>query len=69
MRRFISIISTVMALASCTSNPFLSSWDTPYGIPDFGKIKEKPYIPAIKAGIQQQEAEIAAIVENADAPT
>ena len=59
-----------MATLSCTNqNPFLSSWDTPYGIPDFGSIKEKHYIPAIQAGIQQQEAEIAAIVENTEAPT
>ena len=58
-----------MTLASCTTNPFLSSWETPYGIPDFGKIKEKHYIPAIQAGIQQQEAEIAAIVSNTEAPT
>ena len=58
-----------MVLASCSSNPFLSSWNTPYGIPDFGKIQEKHYIPAIKAGIEQQEAEIAAIVNNTDAPT
>ena len=57
-----------MTAVSCT-NPFLTSWDTPYGIPDFGSIKEKHYIPAIKAGIQQQEAEIAAIVENTEAPT
>ena len=55
---------------SCANqNPFLSSWDTPFGIPDFGAIKEKHYIPAIEAGIQQQEAEIAAIVENTEAPT
>ena len=61
---------TIMATLSCTNqNPFLSSWETPYGIPDFGAIKEKHYIPAIKAGIQQQEAEIAAIVENTEAPT
>ena len=59
-----------MATLSCTNqNPFLSSWDTPYGIPDFGSIEEKHYIPAIKAGIEQQEAEIAAIVENTEAPT
>ena len=58
-----------MTLASCNNNPFLSSWDTPYGIPDFGKIKEKHYIPAIQAGIQQHEAEIAAIVSNTEAPT
>ena len=59
-----------MAAVSCTNqNPFLSEWDTPYGIPDFGKIQEKHYIPAIEEGIRQQEAEIAAIIANADAPT
>ncbi len=55
---------------SCTDkNPFLSEWDTPYGIPDFGKIEEKHYIPAIEEGIRQQEAEIDAIIANTDAPT
>ena len=59
-----------MATMSCTDkNPFLSEWDTPYGIPDFGKIEEKHYIPAIEEGIRQQEAEIAAIIANTDAPT
>ena len=59
-----------MAAVSCTNqNPFLSEWDTPYGIPDFGKIQDKHYIPAIEEGIRQQEAEIAAIIANADAPT
>jgi len=55
---------------SCTDkNPFLSEWDTPYGIPDFGKIEEKHYIPAIEEGIRQQEAEIAAIIANTEVPT
>ena len=59
-----------MAAVSCTTkNPFLSEWDTPYGIPDFTKIQEKHYIPAIEEGIRQQEAEIAAIIANTDAPT
>ena len=70
MKKTLFILTVIMAVISCNNtNPFLSSWETPYGIPDFGKIKEKHYIPAIKAGIQQQEAEIAAIVENAEAPT
>ena len=59
-----------MTAVSCTNkNPFLSEWDTPYGIPDFGQIKEEHYIPAIEEGIRQQEAEIAAIISNTDAPT
>ena len=60
----------MIAAVSCsTGNPFLSEWDTPYGIPDFTKIQEKHYIPAIQAGIAQQESEIQAIIDNQDAPT
>ena len=60
----------MIAAVSCsTANPFLSEWDTPYGIPDFTKIQEQHYIPAIQAGIAQQENEIQAIIDNQDAPT
>ena len=58
-----------MALSSCHSNPFLQEWDTPYGIPPFDKIKVSDYIPAIKAGIAEQQAEIDAIVANQEAPS
>ena len=59
-----------MALMSCNnSNPFLSDWNTPYSIPDFSAVQEKHYIPAVEAGIAQQEAEIQAIIDNQDAPT
>lgn len=51
------------------SNPFFKPYDTPYGIPDFDKIKTEHYLPAFKAGVAQQKAEIAAIVNNPDAPT
>ena len=70
MKRIFTSLAIIMAAVSCTNqNPFLSEWDTPYGIPDFGKIQDKHYIPAIEEGIRQQEAEIAAIIANADAPT
>ena len=58
-----------MTAISCNTNPFLSSWDTPYGIPDFGKVKEKHYVPAVEAGIAQQQAEIDAIIANEETPT
>ena len=59
-----------MASVSCTTtNPFLTGWDTPYGIPDFDAVKEKHYVPAVEAGIAQQQAEIDAIIANPDAPT
>ena len=54
---------------SSDQNPFLSEWDTPYGIPDFEAVEEAHYIPAVEAGIEQQQAEIDAIIANPEAPT
>jgi len=70
MKKILLFISSVMAITACTNqNPFLCEWDTPYGIPPFEQIKTEHFIPAIKAGIQQQEEEILAITSNPDAPT
>lgn len=70
MRRILLTIATVLTMTACTQqNPFLSEWDTPYGIPPFDQIKTEHFIPAIKAGIEQQEAEILAITSNPEAPT
>ncbi len=65
------LISTVllMALVSCKdSNPFFTEWNTPYGIPPFDQIKTEHYIPAVNEGIEQQKKELAAIIENTEAP-
>ena len=59
-----------MAAVSCNrTNPFLTEWNTPYGIPDFEAVQEKHYVPAVEAGIRQQQGEIDAIIANQDAPT
>ncbi len=61
-----------LAMAACNSgrvNPFLTEWNTPYGIPPFDQFQIEDYIPAIEAGISQQEKEIKAITDNPDAPT
>ena len=68
-KTLISVFTLMTAVASNNNNPFLSAWDTPYGIPDFTKVKEAHYVPAVKAGIKQQEAEIQAIISCQDAPT
>ena len=44
-------------------NPFLTPYTTQYSIPPFNKITLADYIPAIKAGIEEQNAEIDAIVK------
>ena len=70
MKRVLKLFFTAMAAVSCTgNNPFLSEWETPYGIPDFSAVQEKHYIPAVEAGIAQQQAEIEAIIANQEAPT
>lgn len=70
MKRILYLILIVMSAISCNRiNPFLTEWDTPYGIPDFGQIKEKHYIPAIEMGILQQQSEIDAIIADGHAPT
>ena len=59
-----------MAAVSCNrTNPFLTEWNTPYGIPDFEAVQEKHYVPAVEAGIRQQQSEIDAIIANQKAPT
>jgi peptidyl-dipeptidase Dcp len=50
-------------------NPFLAAYDTPFEVPPFQKIKISDYMPAFKAGIQQQEAEVDAIVNNSEPAT
>ena len=75
MKRIFIMTALVMAAVACgkkdssDQNPFLSEWDTPYGIPDFEAVEEAHYIPAVEAGIEQQQAEIDAIIANPDAPT
>ena len=55
--------------AADTDNPFLTEFETPYGTPDFNRIKVEHYEPAFLKGIEQQNLEIKAIVENPEEPT
>ena len=71
MKKVIALAAIILAMTACNNrvNPFLTEWDTPYGIPPFDKIQPADFIPAIQAGIEQQNAEIDAITSNPDAPT
>ncbi len=69
MKKAFFVLSALLMLSSCHTNPFLSEWDTPYGIPPYDKIKVSDYLPAIKEGIRQQQQEIDAITSNPQAPT
>lgn len=62
-------MAAILAVAACSPNPFLTEWDTPYGIPPFDQIKVCHYMPAVNEGIKLHNAEIQAIIDNPDAPT
>lgn len=50
-------------------NPLMHKSTLPFGAPDFAVINEADYLPALKAGIEQQREEIRRIVENKEKPT
>lgn len=52
-----------------TSNPFFSSYNTPYDVPPFHLIKNEHYKPALVEGIKKQQQEIDAIVNQKSQPT
>ena len=58
---------------SCTTqtetNPFLTEFQTEHGVPPFDKIRLEHYEPAFLKGIEEQNANIDAIVNNSEAPT
>lgn len=78
MRRFLITVAAICTVAmfsfgankmnSSQKNPFLEAYNTKYDIPPFNKINYEHYIPAIKAGIEQRNAEIDAIVKNRALP-
>ncbi len=60
------LIIPAMILASCAEreNPFFSEYETPFGVPPFDKIENEHFEPAILKGIEEQAAEVQAIVDN-----
>lgn len=45
-------------------NPFLKTWDTPFGTIPFDEIKIEHYMPAFEEGMKVQNGEIEAIIKN-----
>ena len=72
-KKCIFILATSCMMYSCTTqtetNPFLSEFQTEHGVPPFDKIKLEHYEPAFLKGIEEQNANIDAIVTNSEAPT
>ncbi|MEG0887850.1 MAG: M3 family metallopeptidase [Bacteroides sp.] len=73
LKRTVIILAASCMMYSCAtkteSNPFFTEFQTEYGVPPFDKIKLEHYEPAFLKGIEEQNQQIKAIIENADAPT
>ena len=69
----LSSLALLMIVSACNNNNsnniFLQEWDTPYGTAPFSKITMDQYVPAFKAGIEEQKANVQAIIDCKDAPT
>lgn len=51
------------------TNPFLTDWTGPFGLPPFDTINDDHFAPAFDAGLAEGRAAVAAIAANPEAPT
>ncbi len=49
---------------SGSTNPLLTEWDTPFGVPPFDKIQVSDYEPAFSAAMKEHNDEIKAITKD-----
>ena len=72
-KKSIFMLAASCMMYSCAtqteSNPFFSEFQTPNGVPPFDQIKLEHYEPAFQKGIEEQNANIQAIIDNTEAPT
>ncbi|NIO28667.1 MAG: peptidase M3 [Candidatus Latescibacteria bacterium] len=57
------------SFAAQNSNPLLSEFDTPFGVPPFDEIKVEHYMPAFKEAMNQHKGEIDAIASSTESPS
>jgi len=77
MRSLLVILSLTLPLGAAGAatvepagtNPFLSEFSTPFGVPPFDLIQVDHYLPAMREGIAAQQREVEAIVSNPEPPT
>ena len=69
------LLAAAVAVATCgcsthkTANPLFAEFDTPYGIAPFSQITIDNYREGMLRGMEEQKAEIHAIINNSEAPT
>ncbi|WP_234406639.1 M3 family metallopeptidase [Prolixibacter bellariivorans] len=52
-----------------SNNPFMKPSTLPFGAPDFTKIKDSDFQPAMEAGMKEQLSEVIKIANNPEGPT
>lgn len=51
------------------TNPLLAEWDTPFGVPPFGRITEDHFLPAFQEAIARTRQQVEAIANDGQAAT
>lgn len=51
------------------SNPFFDTWNAPFGVPPFDRIKAEHFVPAFERGMNEHLANVDAIAGAVEAPT
>lgn len=83
MKKTITFLALAVVLSSCNDkeksaqdestsmkdNPFMTESTLPYYAPDFSKIKNEHYKPALLQGMEEKRANIEAIANNEEEPT
>lgn len=72
-KTFIMLLIIAVGAVSCRKeaceNPFYCEWDTPFEVPPFDQIKFEHFKPAYLKGMEEQMAEVNAIINNPEEPT
>lgn len=75
MRKIVALLLTGVFFIMCSNNnntqtnPFYTTWDTPFQTAPFNLIQEAHYMPAFEQGIKEQKETIAKITANQEAAT
>jgi peptidyl-dipeptidase Dcp len=71
---FLFIMLLNLCIVSCSQvvkndNALLAKWDTPFGVPPFGKFSIADYLPAFEEGIKLHNEELNGIAESREKPS
>lgn len=68
-RLFLILFLMNLNMVNAQKNPLLGEFKTPHQTAPFAEIKSEHFLPAFKEAINQGEAEVKAVIENAAEPT